>query len=73
MWAGQSIAGESLERFAVYDSLLSKNPIDSRVTLGVNHIMHIWSGPQWAILIDCPNCIPVSETSRMPNFAIRTT
>ncbi len=72
-WAGQLITGKSLERFAVYVSLSSKNPVDSRVTLGINCIMHIWGGPQCAILIDCPNCILVTEALQMPNFTIRTT
>ncbi len=38
MWCSQSMAGQSLERFAVYDSVSSKNPVDSRVALGINCI-----------------------------------
>ena len=72
MRRGQLVAGQSLERFAVYDSLSLKNPIHSRVALGINRIMHIWSGPQCAILIDHVNCIPVTKVSQMPNFTIRT-
>ncbi len=72
-WCSQSVAGQSLERFAVYDAVSSKYPVDSRVALGINCIMHIWSGPQCAILINRANCIPVTEVSRMPNLTIRTT
>ena len=66
------MAGQSLERFAVYDSLSSKNPVHSRVTLGINCITHVWSGPQCSILVDRTNRIPVTELSRMPNLTIRT-
>ena len=71
-WCSQSVAGQSLERFAVYDSVSSKNPVDSRIALGINRITHIWGGPQCAILIDHANCIPVTELSWMPNLTIRT-